>query len=229
MSLPNSYVCPHCGVAVAFAARPILKRPRPPYDALSEYYRYSSVALKSVDVFDLGDFYETATLTVSVCPTCGRPTLWEYEKLVWPVSSGIKAYEKMPEKAKRVFNEAQSLMQLSPRSCCALLRLCVEEIVNYVGVEQGLKNFDPDWILARRIEALAIPETLTQQLTACRVIGNDAAHPGVLDFSGEDSGKVAVLLSHAVNNLCACLIGPFDLKKLADEVEAERKARKNKS
>lgn len=135
----------------------------------------------------------------------------------------------MPGKAKRVFKEAQSLMQLSPRSCCALLRLCVEEIVNYVGAEQGLKNFDPDWILARRIEALAIPEALTQQLTACRVIGNDAAHPGVLDFSGEDSGKVAVLLSHAVNNLCACLIGPFDLKKLADEVEAERKARKNKN
>ena len=57
----------------------------------------------------------------------------------------------------------------------------------------------------------------------------DAAHPGVIDFSGEDSDKVAALLSHAVNNLCACLIGPFDLKKLADEVEAERKARKNKS
>ncbi len=100
----------------------------------------------------------------------------------------------MPEKAKRVFNEAQSLMQLSPRSCCALLRLCVEEIVNYVGAEQGLKNFDPDWILARRIEALAIPEALTQQLTACRVIGNDAAHPGVLDFSERT----------AVKSLCFC-------------------------
>lgn len=229
MSLPNSYVCPHCGVTVVFNPRPILRSAKAPYDASREFYQFGSVSLKPVGVFDLGEFCAKNELIISSCVNCGRPTLWEYEKLVWPVSSGIKAYEKMPEKAKRVFNEAQSLMQLSPRSCCALLRLCVEKIVNYVGAEQGLKNFDPDWILVRRIEALAIPEALTQQLTACRVIGNDAAHPGVIDFSGEDSDKVAALLSHAVNNLCACLIGPFDLKKLADEVEAERKARKNKS
>lgn len=229
MSLPGSYICPHCGVTVVFNPRPILRSAKAPYDASREFYQFGSVSLKPVGVFDLGEFCAKNELIISSCVNCGRPTLWEYEKLVWPVSSGIKAYEKMPEKAKRVFNEAQSLMQLSPRSCCALLRLCVEEIVNYVGAEQGLKNFDPDWILVRRIEALAIPEALTQQLTACRVIGNDAAHPGVIDFSGEDSGKVAALLSHAVNNLCACLIGPFDLKKLADEVEAERKARKNKS
>ena len=156
MSLPGSYICPHCGVTVVFNPRPILRSAKAPYDASREFYQFGSVALKAVDVFDLGEFCAENELIISSCVNCGRPTLWEYEKLVWPVSSGIKAYEKMPEKAKRVFNEAQSLMQLSPRSCCALLRLCVEEIVNYVGAEQGLKNFDPDWILARRIEALSI-------------------------------------------------------------------------
>lgn len=162
MSLPGSYICPHCGVTVVFNPRPILRSAKAPYDASREFYQFGSVALKAVDVFDLGEFCAENELIISSCVNCGRPTLWEYEKLVWPVSSGIKAYEKMPEKAKRVFNEAQSLMQLSPRSCRVFLRLCVEEIVNYVGAEQGLKNFDPDWILARRIEALAIPKTLTQ-------------------------------------------------------------------
>lgn len=182
-----------------------------------------------VRIEDLAEFYDPSEIAIRTCSACGGMSLFVENKIVWPVSSGIKAYEKMPEKAKRVFDEAQSLMRLSPRSCCALLRLCIEEIVNFVGKEQGIKNFNTADMLSNRSAALKIPEELSKQLWSCRVIGNDAAHPGVIDFSGEDSGKVAVLLSHAVNNLCACLIGPFDLKKLADEVEAERKARKNKN
>lgn len=223
------YICPHCGAGLNKEPLKLVKRdwPEPWRRTRNAYDDHANF----VRIEDLAEFYDPNEIAVRICSACGGMSLFIEDKIVWPVSSGIRPYEKMPEKAKQIFNEAQSLMRLSPRSCCALLRLCVEEIVNYVAAKQGLKNFDPNWMLVRRIDALApaIPETLTQQLTACRVIGNDAAHPGVIDFSGEDSGKVAVLLSHAVNNLCACLIGPLDLKKLADEVEAERKARKNKS
>ncbi len=45
MSLPGSYICPHCGVTVVFNPRPILRSAKAPYDASREFYQFGSVAL----------------------------------------------------------------------------------------------------------------------------------------------------------------------------------------
>lgn len=165
-------------------------------------------------------WYPKDEVAVSRCPNCDGLHFWVAEKMVWPIGSGIRPVEEMPENVKEVFREAQEIMGASPRASCALLR---------VGLERLLKQL-PDapakGTLYERINALPIPSTLRPMADALREVGNSAVHSEEIDLSqsNEEARRIAELLSEFLNQLAeTMLIRPSRASRLVAMVKALKK------
>jgi hypothetical protein len=73
----------------------------------------------------------------------------------------------------------RAVLNLSPRSGCALLRLATEKLVEQLQPE----GRDLNERIGRLVED-GLPVQVQRVLDALRVIGNEAIHPGELDFEG---------------------------------------------
>jgi hypothetical protein len=74
------------------------------------------------------------TLTLSQCKNCKRYTVWINEKVIYPVSSYAPfPLEDMPEEIKAYFLEARNIVEASPRSAAALLRMALQKLIWYLG------------------------------------------------------------------------------------------------
>src|SRR6185437_4193903 len=90
------------------------------------------------------------------------------------------------------YDEATGVLQKSPRSAAALLRLCVQKLCKELG-EPG-ENLNADIAsLVRRGLAVEVQ----QALDIVRVIGNEQVHPGQLDI--RDDPGIAVELFGLLN------------------------------
>lgn len=149
-------------------------------------------------------FFRSDQYNIAVCRGCGRVVLFENEKLVFPTGSGIPAVDCMPENAKEAFEEAQHIVNLSPRAACTMLRICVERMVNATGAKGGN--------LAAKIESLGLPPKMTKLADACRLVGNDAVHNNVIDFSvgSEEAQAVSGALTRFANRIAEEIFGMSD-------------------
>lgn len=145
--------------------------------------------------------YHAEEISVSKCFICSKPSIWLKKKLFFPEAPAVEPNPDMPEKAKAFFTEAQSIIGRSPRAASALLRLSLEEIVIH------LKGTGSN--LNQKIQSLSLPGDLMTLFEACRLYGNQAAHPGVIDFNEDDSIEVAYNLSNFINVIVALRISPF--------------------
>lgn len=144
--------------------------------------------------------FDDHKISVVECISCKGLTVFIRDKLVYPDVPAVEPAEDMPEKAREFFIEAQSVIGRSLRSACALLRLCVEELVNHLGGTG--KN------LYERIDSLNLPAEVSELFKACRLMGNQAAHPGVIDFKNDNGLPVARALSQFVNLIVMIKISP---------------------
>ena len=137
--------------------------------------------------------------------------------MVYPITRGMEAAEDMPEKAKEFFDEAQSIIALSPRAACALLRICLELLVNFAG--EGKAGFNKKRPLIDRINMLGASADILELLHVCRVAGNEFSHPGEINLGNEDTPEIAENLSELINALVGIWISPAILaRKLKDKV-----------
>jgi len=86
----------------------------------------------------------------------------------------------MPEKSRRDYNEASTILDLSPRGAAALLRLAVENLCGELG--------DPAKSINENIKAMVaggLDRRVQQALDAVRVVGNNAVHPGQIDLKDD--------------------------------------------
>lgn len=113
----------------------------------------------------------------SVCEYCTQPALWSGSKLIYPIHGGFpQPNEDMPDDVKEMFLEAGSILQLSPRSAAALLRLALQMLLKQLG-ESG------DIVKAiNSLEAKGLDPSIKNALHTMRVSGNHAVHPGKIDF-----------------------------------------------
>ena len=98
-------------------------------------------------------------------------------ELVWPpIRKGPKPNPDLDADIEKDFQEARSVIDLSPRAAAALLRLALQKLM--VQLDQPGENINAD--IARLIKEGLRPD-VAQALDVVRVTGNDAVHPGQID------------------------------------------------
>lgn len=186
----NGFTCPHCGYNSQFVDQLIPKL----YKG-NKRVDLQSLLGKDVDPLEFFEFFKEEEYLVKVCTHCGKITLWENCKMVYPYGTSIQPSEYMPEKIATIFREAQSITNLSPRAACVLLRACLEKLVIQAG-GTGDKLF-------HKIESLGLSPRMKRLADACRLTGNEAVHGSYFDFeiSTEEAITDAWALSRFINRL----------------------------
>jgi hypothetical protein len=130
---------------------------------------------------------------LSECYTCGKIALWVSKTLINPsTKSGAPPNGDLPEDIARDYEEARSIVGLSPRGAAALLRLCIQKLCIHLGGKGERLDDDIGALVSKGLSPL-----VQQSLDIVRVIGNEAVHPGVLDL--RDDNDTATQLFTLVN------------------------------
>ena len=108
----------------------------------------------------------------ATCYNCGDISIWFNCKMIYPLPrSGPDPNLDMPDETKDLFNEARDISIISPRASIALLRLCLEQLVNHLDPRKEPLN-----VKIKELVKRDIPEEVQQALDIVRVSGNDAIH-----------------------------------------------------
>ena len=129
---------------------------------------------------------------MAICSRCSKEALWYRERQVWPhITAGPRPNEDLGEDIVGLYEEARSVASLSPRSAAALLRLSTEMLVRRLCEEGGIIYKDLNGGIAELVKK-GLPITIQEALDILRVTGNEAVHPGQIDFE-DNSGTVMSL------------------------------------
>jgi hypothetical protein len=151
-----------------------------------------------------GQFQVASAIRRSTCGNCNEHTYWlapqdgrpeeTSSKLLEPLESTIApaAHVDMPPDPRADYEEARGIVERSPRGAAALLRLAVQKLM----VPLGQKGKDINDDIAALVKEGLSPR-VQQALDTLRVTGNEAVHPGQIDF--DDNRDVAVALFGLMN------------------------------
>jgi len=156
----KSFTCPHCGV-------------------LAKQDWWAIAWNQAINANQLGN-----SIRVGTCQHCSENTLWVDTKITYP-DTGNSPFPnpEMPETVKKLYLEAASISNKSPRGASALLRLALQILCKELG-EKG-ENINND---ISNLVKKGLPEIVQQSLDIVRVTGNGAVHPGQIDT--DDSATV---------------------------------------
>jgi Domain of unknown function (DUF4145) len=153
------------------------------------------------------------------CSHCSQWSYWHEEKLVIPSESPVEPpHVDLPEECAVDYREARDVFSKSPKAATALLRLSLQELMPHLG-EKG-KNINED---IGALVSKGLPATVQRSLDICRVVGNNAVHPGEIDLN--DSPEVAQQLFALINFIVEDRISrPREIETLYGKLpEAARK------
>jgi hypothetical protein len=137
-----------------------------------------------------------SNLNLSLCYACGKLAVWVGERIVYPpVRHGADPNADLPADVLQDYEEARSIIELSPRGAAALLRLCIQKLCKHAG-ESGI-NINGD---ISNLVKKGLDKRVQQALDIVRVIGNESVHPGQIDLR-DDRATAAELF--ALVNLVA--------------------------
>ena len=135
----------------------------------------------------------------------------------------------LPDNITKDYEEAGTIVELSPRGAAVLLRLCIEKLCIHLG-EPG-KNLNKD---IGALVAKGLDESIQKALDTVRVLGNESVHPGTLDLS--DDRQTVKKMFGLVNEIAQTMITipgerdelynmlPEDKRKRIDDRDKEAKA-----
>lgn len=137
---------------------------------------------------------------VSFCTSCGGNTIWKGANIIFPFSTIVEpANLDLPLDIREDYNEASNVLNLSPRSSAALLRLAIQKLCKHLG-EPG-ENINAD---IKSLVKKGLPPKVQEALDTVRVIGNESVHPGELNLN--DNREIANTLFKLVNFIATKLI-----------------------
>jgi hypothetical protein len=192
----SQFHCVHCGVYAMQSWGDFLYKP----------YGYGSI--EAHKVFDY-----------CVCLHCQKWSYWFDGKMVVPGNAPVPpAHPDMPALCKGDYDEARDIVGRSPRAAAALLRLVVQKLMAELG-EPGKKINDD----IGNLVAKGLPPLVQQALDFCRVVGNNAVHPGELDLN--DTPEIAHSIFEMVNVIVEERIArPKQIQALYEKLPAGARA-----
>ncbi|MCP4648597.1 MAG: DUF4145 domain-containing protein [PVC group bacterium] len=129
----------------------------------------------------------------SLCDHCYEKSYWYKEKMIVPFEAPVPPpHTDIPQRCISEYNEARDIVARSPRAAAALLRLCIQKLMSELG-EKG-KNINED---IGELVKKGLPIEVQQALDFCRVIGNNAVHPGEIELS--DNPDIAYSIFEMIN------------------------------
>ncbi len=163
---------------------------------------------------------QAANLHLSKCYTCGEIAVWVHDRLLFPPErTGPPPNEDLSDEISADYEEARSILDLSPRGAAALLRLCIEKIC----VELNAKGKSLDDRIGDLVKK-GLDTRVQQSLDAVRVIGNEAVHPGQIDL--KDDRGTAETLFRLVNLIAEKMISePKHVQAVYDSLPETKRNR----
>lgn len=136
---------------------------------------------------------EKDDLTFCVCSHCNEWSYWHHDKMIVPSEAPVPPpHHDMPQECIEEYNEARDVVARSPRAATALLRLAIQKLLPVLGESGGNINNDIGKLVQK-----GLPSQVQQALDFCRVVGNNAVHPGEIDLN--DTPEIAHNLFEMVN------------------------------
>lgn len=167
-------------------------------DARLRLIKWANEMKKARPFFEAGrdgsySFQHVRNLFISRCFNCDDVAIWIHKRLIYPQRGEAPAGNPdMPEDIRRDYDEASTILDLSPRGAAALIRLAIQKLCKELG--QPGKNINND--IGALVKAGLDPR-VQQALDAVRVIGNSAVHPGQIDL--RDDRATAESLFRLIN------------------------------
>ena len=137
---------------------------------------------------------------LSRCFNCDDISIWIYDKLIYPWRGEAPlANPDLPAEIRRDYDEASSILDLSPRGAAALIRLAIQKLCKELGQPGDNINSDIGALVAAGLDA-----RIQKSLDVVRVVGNNAVHPGQIDL--RDDRSTAESLFHLINLIAEKMI-----------------------
>lgn len=234
----DKFICPHCCVASQqtwFDAHTASKSingilSHKFYDYRREIADYQQNAIESfleiVEEFinRIMSNFIPGKFSVATCSACKEVSLWVNEEIVYPKQALVDPPNPdMDQDIKDLYIEASTIVVDSPKGATALLRLALQLLLKQLG-KPG-KNINND---IKELVAAGLSPKIQRALDLLRVVGNNAVHPGQIDFG--DDREIALNLFQVLNFIANELITkPKELDLLyADIVPEETQQHINK-
>lgn len=187
----TAFTCPHCGVL-----------------SKQDWWKRA---------WDGGKYHDNIQqpLRVGTCQHCHKPTVWVEELMCYPDATvAPPGNAHMPPDVLKLYQEAASIAEKSPRGAAALLRLAIQHLCKDLGEPGESINTDIASLVAK-----GLPPRVQQSLDVVRVTGNNAVHPGKIDV---DDPIVAQSLFSLVNLIVEYMIAkPKEVEALFNGLPAD--------
>lgn len=151
------------------------------------HYFYDEKSTQAVHIED-NKRVKSVSLRYGTCPGCG----YFHYSLLGFTSGGGSYYllhksggdgampvapAEVPLPIARDYNEAQSVLNISPKAAAALARRCLQHLLRERGYQQHDLVKQVEAVLSEEDPAKIVPDTLRVALDAVRNFGNFSAHP----------------------------------------------------
>lgn len=132
-------------------------------------------------------------ITYCKCEHCHQNTYWYEKRMIIPAEAPVAPpHPDMPASILEEYQEARGIFGRSPRAAVALLRLAIQKLMPELG-ERG-KDINAD---IKSLVGKGLPVQVQQAFDFCRVVGNNAVHPGEINLN--DTPEMGQHLFNMIN------------------------------